>query len=178
MPIRTKKKRLRSKYRKKNQNRVLKIDLDKMTSKQIANYEDSLDVLNRMRHGDSLAQASKQVGISTRTVKGYVGSALIFQNRRWKAKKSDRLLRKIRIYENGKQAWITIRGIKQARIIGQHHSAVGRLADNESSLLPFKKIKIKDAKGKVHHLETDPAKVFSILERQEDMEFYTIYGGN
>lgn len=178
MPIRTKKKRLRSKYRKKNLNRVLKIDLDKMTSKQIANYEDSLDVLNRIRSGESLAQASKQVGISTRTVKGYVGSALIFHNHRWSAKKSDRLLRKIRIYENGKQISITIRGIKQARIVGQYHSAVGRLADDESSLLPFKKIKIKDAKGKFHRLETDPAKVFSILERQEDMEFYTIYGRN
>ncbi|MDE1862841.1 MAG: hypothetical protein KGI33_08010 [Thaumarchaeota archaeon] len=178
MPGRTKKKKLSKRNVTIRRQRILKIDLDKMTSKQIAYYEDSLDVLNRMRHGESLAQASKQVGISTRTVKGYVGSALIFHNHRWSAKKSDRLLRKIRIYENGKQTWITVRGIKQARIVGQYHSAVGRLADNESSLLPFKKIKIKDAKGKVHRLETDPVKVFSILEQQEDMEFYTIYGRN
>ncbi|MGI0047488.1 MAG: hypothetical protein ACREBB_09945 [Nitrosotalea sp.] len=108
--------------------------------------------------------------------KASCGSALKLQNHRYIAKKSDRLPRKIIIYEKGNQVWVTVRGIKQARIVGQYHSAIGRLAKDESALKPFKKIKIRDAKGKFHRLETDPTKIFAILERQEDAEFYTIYG--
>ena len=175
MPSRTKKKKFFAKKAKKRQG-VLRIDLDKMTSKQVAKYEDSLDVLNKIRHGQSLRHASKQVGISAQTVKRYVGSALKLQNHKWAAKQSDRLLRKIIIYENGKQEWITIRGIRQARIVAQYHSAIGRLSKDESALHPFKKIKLSDAKGKFHRLETNSSNIFAILERQEDAEFYTIYG--
>jgi hypothetical protein len=155
--------------------RALRTNLDKLTTKQIANYEDSLEVANKMRHGFSLTKAAKQVGISSSTVKKYVGPALKFQNHRWIAKQSDRLLRKIRIYEKGKQFWITVRGRKQATLIGQYHSAIGRLTKDQSVLKPFKKIKIKDANGKVHHLETNITKIFAILEQQEDAEFYSIY---
>ena len=177
MPGRTKKKKHFVKKAKKLQG-VLRIDLDNMPPKQIAKYEDCLDVLNKVRQGESLTHASKQVGISPQTVKRYVGTALKSKNHRWIAKQSDRLLRKISIYENGKQTWITVRGIRQARIIGQYHSAIGRLANDQSALLPFEKIKIKDTKGNFHRLETNPSNIFAILERQEDVEFYTIYGRN
>lgn len=174
MPSRTKKKKFFTKKAKKRQG-VLRIDLDKMTSKQIAKYEDSLDVLNKIRHGQSLRQASKQVGISAQTVRRYVGSTLELQNHKWTAKQSDRLLRKLVIYKKGNQVWVTVRGIRQARIVAQYHSAIGRLSKDESALQPFKKIKIKDAKGKFHRLETDSKNIFAILERQEDAEFYSIY---
>lgn len=150
--------------------------LYELTTKQIANYEDSLEVLSKMRDGLSLTKASKQVGISSSTVKRYVSSALSLQNHRWFAKQSDRLLRKMEIYEKGKPIWITVRGIKQARLIGQYHSAIGRLEKDESALKSFKKIKVKDANGKFHRLETNVAKIFAILERREDSEFFQIYG--
>lgn len=173
-----KRKKLSSrKYRKRPQ-RVWKINLDKLTSKQNANYEDSLDVLNQMRHGVSLSKACKQVGISPSTVKRYVGLALTLQNHRWIVEPSDRLLRKMEIYVNGKPIWVTVRGIKQARIIGQYHSAIGRLENDKSSLKSFEKVKIRDMNGKFHRLETDITKIFAILERREGSEFYKIYGRN
>ncbi|MGI0047510.1 MAG: hypothetical protein ACREBB_10055 [Nitrosotalea sp.] len=176
MPGRTKKKKYFAKKAIKKKRRVLRIDLDRLTPKQTGTYEDALDVLNKIRHGLSLTKASKQVGISIPTVKRYVGSTLKLQNHRYVAKESDSLPRKIIIYEKGNQVWITVRGIKQARIVGQYHSAIGRLSKDGSALKPFSKIKIRDAKGKFHRLETDSTKIFSILERQEDAEFYTIYG--
>lgn len=162
--------------RRKKLQRVWKINLDKLTSKQNATYEDSLDVINKMRHGVSLSKACKQVRISSSTVKRYVGSALTSKNRRWIAKQSDRLLRKMEIYVNGKSIWVTVRGIKQARIIGQYQSAIGRLENDKSSLKSFEKIKIRDMNGKFHRLETNVTKIFEILEKREDSEFYKIYG--
>ncbi|WP_101010753.1 hypothetical protein [Nitrosotalea sinensis] len=176
MAKKPKQKKLFARKISKKTHRVLKIDFDKLTPKQNANYEDSLVVLNKIKYGLSLTVASKQVGISPQTVKRYVGSALKLQNHKWIAKSLDRLLREVRIYEKGKQVWITVRGIKQAKIIGQYHSAIGRLSQGQSVLKPFTKIKIKDASGKIHHLETDITKILAILEQQEDAEFYSIYG--
>lgn len=175
MSKRSKRKKITTKNSRKKLQRALRTNLDKLTSKQIANYEDSLEVKTKMLDGTSLTKVAKQVGISPSTVKQYLGSALTLQNHRWIAKSSDRLLRKIRIYEKGKQIWITVRGRKHATLIGQYHSAIGRLTKDQSALKPFRKIKIKDVNGKIHHLETDSARIFEILEQQEDAEFYSIY---
>ncbi len=152
-----------------------KKDLDILTSKQISKYEDSLEVLNLMRKGRSIRNTSRKVGISPSTVKRYVGSALRLKNHRLVPKQFDRLLRKVRIYEKGIEVWITVKGNKQSAIIGQYHSAIGRFAKDESALKPFKKLKIMDANGKAYRLETDMTKIFSILEKREDSEFYSIY---
>ena len=59
--------------------------------------ERSLKALWAMRHGDSLAKAARDNGVTTRTIKRYAGSALV-QHRpggRIRAAKSDRLVRYI-----------------------------------------------------------------------------------
>lgn len=160
----------------RNSNSVLTLkQINSLTSKQIAKYEDSLEVLNLMRKGNAIKDASRQVGISIPTVKKYVGSALRIKNQRLVAKKSDNLLRKIRIYENGREVWIIVQGNKRSSIIGQYHSAVGRIDEDQSILELFKKKRIRDADGQVHRLEVDITKIFSILERREEPEFFTIY---
>lgn len=148
---------------------------DSLSPKQLAKYEDSLHVLDEMRDGKSIKTASKQVSISPSTVKKYVGSALYLKQRRLVAKKSDNLLRNLRIYENGGEFPITVRGSKQVKIIAQYHSEIGRLHNDRSALVKFKKITIKDVYGKTHRLETNTVKIFAILERRENAEFFSIY---
>jgi len=152
-------------------------DLDLLSDKQIAKYEDSLDVLGLVRKGKSLNQASKKVGISPTTVKKYVGSALKLKNKRIVAKKRDSLLRKIRINENGKEAFIQTRGRKNSSISGKYLSAVGQSIDNNdtSALKPFEGKTIIDHKGKHHVLETNLDKLRQISERREEREFFSIY---
>ncbi|WP_268541334.1 hypothetical protein [Candidatus Nitrosotenuis cloacae] len=128
-----------------------------------------------MRDGKSIKTASKQYGISPSTVKKYVGSALYKKNRRLVAKKSDNLLRRVRSYKDGIEIYITVRGNRRATTIGQYHSAIGRLPHDRSALLPFKKTRITDIYGKIHTLETNTVKIFAILERREDAEFFSIY---
>jgi len=154
-----------------------KKDLDLLSDKQLAKYEDSLEVLGLVRKGKSLNQSSKQVGISPSTVKRYVSSALKSKNNRIVAKKRDSLLRKIRIYENGKEEFIQTRGRKNASISGKYLSAVGQSIDNDdaSTLKMFERKTIIDHKGKHHVLETNLNKLKQISERREEREFFSIY---
>lgn len=154
-----------------------KIDLDKLTPRQSSKYDDSLEVIKLMRRGYKIRDAASEVGISVPTVKKYVGSALRVKDDILVAKTTDNLLRKMRIYENGQELWIQVKGRKNASIIGQYHSAVGRRVDkNEKSALElFKKIKVRDAKGKPHNLETDSKKIFDIFDSREEPEFFRIY---
>lgn len=153
------------------------LDLDALTVRQSSKYDDSLEVLKLMRQGYKIRDATSEVGISVPTVKKYVGIAIKKRDNVLVAKSADRLLRKMRIYEDGIEKWIQVRGLKNASTIGQYHSAVGRRVDkNEKNALElFKKIKIRDAKGKVHKLEIDSKKIFDIFDRREEPEFFKIY---
>lgn len=160
---------------KRRPRKTRKASLDSLTPRQFVKYEDSLHVLDAMRGGKSIKIASKQYGISPSTVKKYLGSALYKKHHRLVAKKSDDLLRKLRTYKNGGEVFVMVRGSKQSAIIAQYHSAIGRLHNDRSALVKFKKITIRDVNGKVHHLETNTVKILAILERREDAEFFTIY---
>ena len=154
-----------------------KKNLDLLPVKQITKYEDSLEVLSLMRKGNTINKASKQVGISPTTVKKYAGSALRLKNRRLVAKKSDNLLRKIRIYENGKEDFIQTRGRKNSTIGAQYMGAVGRRIDRNDvdALKLFENKTIIDFKGKHHKFETDLKNLIKISEQREEPEFFTIY---
>jgi len=152
-------------------------DLDSLSARQAAKYDDSLEVLKMMRDGYGINEASKQVGISVSTAKKYVGSALKIKDHVLVPKSTDHLLRAMRIYENGEEVLIQVKGLKKASMIGQYHSAVGRLVDrNEKNALElFGKIKIRDIRGKIHNLETNRKHIFDIFDRREEEEFFTIY---
>lgn len=158
-------------------NNAWKTDLDLLTKKQLARYEDSLDVLRMMRLGTSFSKASETVGISPPTTKKFLGKTITTKNNEVIARKSDTLLRKLRIYENGKEVFIQVKGSKRAKKIGQYHSAIGQRLDRDSKkpLNSFKGIFIKDTKGKIHRFETDIDSIIEIFERREEPEFFTIY---
>lgn len=154
-----------------------KIDLNLLTARQSSKYDDSLEVLRLMRRGIKFSDAIKEVGIGSKTVKKYVGSTMKIKNRILVPKSTDTLLRTMRIYENGNEVLIQIKGLKKASIIGKYHSAVGKLVDqNDNNVLDdFKTIQIRDIHRKTHTLETNRNKIFDIFDRREEPEFFTIY---
>jgi len=156
---------------------VWKKNLDRLTPKQLAKYDDSLDVLRMMRHGTSFSKATKTVRISPPTVKKFLGKVLSKKNKRIRVRKNDSLLRKLRIYENGKEIFIQVRGTKKTGLVGKYHGAVGRFIDkNEiSTLESFADKTIRDAFGKIHSFEIQTDKIIAILERHEEPEFFSIY---
>jgi hypothetical protein len=153
-------------------------DLERLSPKRLAKYNDSLEVLKRMRNGNgSLAQNARQLKISPNTVKRHVGSALEKRGRRIVARQDDDLLRKMRIYKDGKEVWIQVRGRQTASRLGQYHSAVGRRIHLHElgALDSFEGEPITDFRGRKHTLETDIEKIQKIFKRREEPEYFTIY---
>jgi hypothetical protein len=154
---------------------VYKRSWSEITKRELSIREKSLEVLRKVRNGQSLTEASKELHIRLETVIKNTGAFCKFKGK-WIAKSQDHISRIMSIYENGKQSWIEIRDSRTASRIGKYNSAVNEFlrAGNVKVLKPFRK-QFKDAKGKLHHFETDPDKLYEIAEQQEEPEFWEIY---
>ena len=150
-------------------------NLDLLTPKQLARYEDSLEVLRLMRNGSTFSMSTKTVGANPSTVKKILGRTLTKRNNRIKARKNDLLIRKLRIYENGKEVFIQVKGNKKAKLVAQYHSAVGREFEGIKSLQSFENTRIVDIFRKSHTFETNIDSIQLIFEKREEPEFFTIY---
>ena len=155
-------------------------DLDKLSPKQISKYEDSLEVLRLMRKQKmTLTKASRIVNISPKTVKRHLGSVIQKRSNRIIAKQNDNLPRKMRLYENGKEVWIQVKGNKKAATIARYHGAIGRLLNQgqTDAMKNFENETLKDMKGKTHNFEIKSKKIQAIAERREETPFPPIYAG-
>ena len=154
-----------------------KRNLDLLPPRQTIAYENSLEVIRQMRRGKTITSATKNVGTTIPTVKKYAGSALQKKRNRITVKKNDNLLRKMRMYENGKEVWVQVKGNRQAKVIGKYHGSVEKRMEQgqEDALDSFKDIAVTDMKGKTHILETDITKLIEIREKVEEPEHFTIY---
>ena len=131
-----------------------------------------------MRKGESLTEASRKVRISPRTVKRYVGSTFYRKGKKFVPRETDSLLRKMKIYENGKKKHVQIRGNRTARDIARYHSSIGILVNDKNKqrvMDEFADLKIVDYKGRVHMLETRKKILAEIAERREEHETFDPY---
>ena len=154
---------------------VYKRPWSELTNKERRLREKSLDVLRKVRNGQSLTSASKELHIRPETVIKNTGAFKKVKGK-WIAKSQDRISRTMSIYENGQQEWIEVSDSRTASRIGKYNSAVNEFLRNDDIkvLKPFKK-PFKDINGKLHHFETDPDKLYEIAEQQEEPEFWEIY---
>lgn len=89
----------------------------------------ALKALSAMRHRVTLSRAARDNGVTIRTIKRYVGSALV-QGRpggRIRATKSDRLVRYLQIPGPDGPRDITVRGSKAASEFANYKAAINRL---------------------------------------------------
>jgi len=155
-----------------------KSPFDFFSPKQKFEYLDSLEVLRKVRQENiSPHLASQEVGIPFKKVLSYIKEAFYKRGKRYFALKSDKIFRKMRIYEKGLIKSIITTNYEDAKIIGEYHSAVGRVLYQRdfNALKPFEKIIIVDADGIKHTLETDPSQIFLIRQRIENPEFFEVY---
>jgi hypothetical protein len=97
----------------------------------------SLHALAQMRHGASISRAARDNGVTVRTMKRYVSSALS-QDRpgaRIRATKSDRLVRYLEIPGPNGPIEITARGSKQATEVARYKAAVNRFLGGDLNAL-------------------------------------------
>ncbi len=138
----------------------------------------SLEVLRLMKDGKSLTASSKSVGIRPETIKLNLHKFIYKRKRKWHAKKvENNIQRELQIYERGNVRSIIVRNSKDASLIGQYYNDVkhGLTTGDWKPLEKYKKRKIRDIKGKVHKLETNPSKIQDIELAKEEPEFFDIY---
>lgn len=143
----------------------------KLSRADAAARDRSFKALWAMRQGDSLAKATRDNGVTARTVKRYVGSALV-QDRpggRIRATKSDRLVRYIQFPGLDGPIEKAVRGSKAASQAAQYKAAINRLLRGDrNAMAPWHGKKIAGIE-----LITDP-KVLVDQARKEILP-YSLY---
>jgi hypothetical protein len=88
----------------------------------------------------------------------------------------DNRLRRVPVMTNGRIQNLTLRGYDQARLVGEHHQAVGDfLRTNDLALLkPFKGRTVQTVKGRRYVFETDPNALHRIAA-MDSPPFHEIY---
>ncbi|HEY6251902.1 MAG TPA: hypothetical protein VI685_18235 [Candidatus Angelobacter sp.] len=125
-----------------------------------------------MRHGDTLSKAARENGVTARTVKRYVGSALV-QDRpggRIHATKTDRLVRYLQIPgHDGQPQDINVRGPKAASRAAAYKADINRLLRGDRHVMD----KWRGRKIAGVELVTDPK--ILIEQARKDQLPYHIY---
>ena len=137
----------------------------------------SLEVLSETRTTkQSLTKIAQQKGISPKTVR-HNTNAFKKINKRWVAKRSDKIYRSMIINENGNKISIEINDSWYASTIGRYHNVKKEFLNtgDKRNLLKFSKKKIKDSNKNIHSFETDPEVLIRIEERVESPEFVDVY---
>jgi len=150
----------------------------KLSPRQKMLREKSLTVLSELRNTKTktLPQAASDNDI---TVKNVIKHTNGFKkvNGKFVVKRWDRISRPMRINTDGKDQSVEIRDSRTASVVGRYHNAVKQFLNtgDKNNLIKFRNKKVKDSNGKIHRLETDPAKILFINERIEEPEFYELY---
>jgi hypothetical protein len=152
-------------------NRVRVVRDSTAPERAVSARDRSLHALNDMRHGASITQAGRDNGVTTRTIKKYVASALV-QDRpggRIRPTKSDRFVRYLQIPGPHGSVEIRARGSKEAADVARYKAAVNRwLGGDLKALAPWRGKKIAGVE-----LITDP-RVLKSLAQQELLP-YSLY---
>ena len=101
----------------------------KVSQRSHAGRERALKALSAMRRGDTLSRAARDNGVTIRTIKRYVASALV-QDRpgaRIRATKNDRLVRYLQISGPDGPRDVTARGSREASKFANYKAAINRL---------------------------------------------------
>lgn len=143
----------------------------KLTQRRDAARDRVFKALWAVRQGDSLSKAARDNGVTVRTVKRYVGSALV-QDRpggRIRATKSDHLVRYLQIAGPNGPRDVTARGSKIASEFARYKADTNRLLRGDRHAMD----KWRGKKIAGIELITDPK--ILIEQARKDMLPYSLY---
>lgn len=133
-----------------------------LPEKSKATFERVLKTVSKMRaEKTSLKKAALEIGVRPETVKRWAGSALEKRNGRFSAKKSDQLLRVLKVPSADGTREIAVRGSKRASLLGEYWAALQRYLEtgDASRLAEFRGKSVKAADGTEIPLLTDRAEL-------------------
>jgi hypothetical protein len=145
--------------------------ITKLSARSLEARNRSLHALTAIRHGSSLADAAKAEGVSQRTIRKYVGSALRQDHAggRIRAVPKDKFTRYLQIpgQEEGGLTQVAAKGSREATELAAYVNARAAFlrSGDESVLRPFHGKKIGG-----HTLVTDPKLLTALAEQGESFD--------
>ncbi|WMW22416.1 hypothetical protein RE476_00950 [Methanolobus mangrovi] len=156
---------------------ISKTDWSSLSSSQKSDRKLSLEILREIRKGETLTNVIEKRGINRQFALKNLGGYLQKSGKEWKVKPTDTMEVEMSIFGTEGHVSIVTKSSKDRSLIGEHFALVQKaLRTNDPSLLDkFKDLRIVDADGIEHYLETDLEKLYEITEAQEEPEFFEIY---
>ena len=156
---------------------LYKIDPRGLKPKELLLRNKALHVRNALKKNQDLNSVLKDEDISKNDLIKYLGDTIRIKDDKARVKKYDQIPRLMLIDEDGKEFSIVVRNSNDASIIGKYYNAKRHFLEtgDASKLKQFKKIRIKDADSNIHHLETNPNKIYEIEDRKEEPEAFEVY---
>ena len=137
----------------------------------------SLDAaIREMNRGTSMTAAARAEHVSVERLRRFLVQESLAdkEGTRWVPK--DQRPRRVPVMTGGRFRILTVDGYQQARIVGEHHNAVGQFvrSNNLSVIEPFVGLHIRGANGNTYLLETDPNALHRIAA-MDTPPFHEIY---
>ena len=133
-------------------------------------------VIREMNQGRSMTAAARDAHISAERLRRFLVQDDLAdkQGQLWVPK--DQRPRRIPVMTGGRFRVLTVDGYQQARIVGEHHNAVGQFVRSNilSVIEPFVGLHVRGANGKTYPLETDPNALHRIAA-MDTPPFHEIY---
>lgn len=138
-----------------------------------ARMEVAVKELNR---GSSFTAAAHSVDLTPKALQSYVRHRRLARRKgdRWTIK--DNRPRRVPVMTKGRTRNLTVAGFREARLVGEHHNAVGHFVrtNNIALLKPFDGRSVRLTTGKEIPLETDPNALHRIAA-MDTPPFHEIY---
>lgn len=132
--------------------------------------------VREMNRGRSLSATARAIGLSAKELRAHLKRKRLLKRKgnRWVI--HDQQLRRVATITGGRIRVLTVRGFKQAQLVGKHHHAAGQFVrTNAAKLLKrFRGRTVQAANGRRYVLETDPNALHRIAA-MDSPPFHEIY---
>jgi hypothetical protein len=129
-----------------------------------------------MNRGRSLTAAARDLDLPPKQLQNYVTRRRLAKRKgqRWVSK--DNRLRRVPVMTGGRLRTLIVRGYEPARLVGEHHHAVGEFVrTNDIKLIKsFRGQTVQAVNGRRHVLETNPNALHRIAA-MDSPPFHEIY---
>jgi hypothetical protein len=140
-------------------------------------YQKSLDVLRRMRHGESLSQATRAAHVAPDTVRRYAGSALTMDaHGRYRAKAVDHLHRRMKALDEHGLVAVDVANSREATKLAEYWHAVDHYlkTGDAGGVRRFERMRLHLRDKSVRRFVTDPD-TLDRLARAGEVSFEDLY---
>lgn len=120
--------------------------------------------LRTLRHTGSQTAAAKSARVSPERLRRFLTESNLAhrEGRTWQF--TDERIREVRLISDARSMNVRVAGFDPASVIGRHNEAIRAFLETNdiTRLAPFEGISIRDAKGKLHLLETRPNTLYRL----------------